>query len=158
MYNVIYEKGRPRPMNGSPIFYELLKSMTELHDRKSHDYASNDDPYGNYRFAGMIASMFSHSPDDMGFVGRLAEKIYRLANLEKGGKIPKNETIEDTELDICVITTLWMAARRDARMKHARMKEPPSILTSIPLEIKEKEMYPGDIVYTSKTNRRKIRR
>lgn len=104
-----------RIRNGSPTFYELLNECAEIHDRKSHDYANNDDPYGNYRFAGLLANLFSHSPDDAGFVGRIGEKIYRLANLGKDNKIPLNESIEDTERDIVTITALWMAARRDLR-------------------------------------------
>lgn len=106
-----------RILNGSPTFYRLLDEMSETHDRKSHDYASNDNPSGNYHFSGELASLFAHSPKDMGFVGRMGEKMYRLANLEKGGKKPKNESIEDTERDLCVIMALWMSDRRDRRSK-----------------------------------------
>lgn len=105
-------KGRTR--NGSPTFYKLLETMAELHDRKSHDYASSDNPSGNYHFAGMLSKLFNN-PDDAGFIGRIGEKLYRLANLENAGKLAKNETIADTELDICVIVALWMADRRDRR-------------------------------------------
>jgi len=103
--------------NGSPIFYSLLERMAEIHDRKSHDYASNDNPYGNYKFAGQMSKLFDN-PDDAGFLGRIAEKLYRLANLENGiGKTPSNETVEDTEIDICVITALWMASRKERRLE-----------------------------------------
>lgn len=101
--------------HGSPVFYKLLEEMAETHDKKSHDYASNKNPYGNYHFAGEMALLFAHNSKDAGFVGRLAEKIYRLANLESSGKVPTNESIEDTERDIAVITALWMASRRDSR-------------------------------------------
>ena len=93
--------------------------MAETHDKKSHDYASMDNPSGNYHFAGQMACMFSHSPQDAGFVGRLAEKIYRLKTLESQGKTPKNESIEDTERDIATITALWIADRRDRRAKRS---------------------------------------
>ncbi len=101
--------------NGSPIFYDLLDKMAEIHDKKSHDYASNNDPYGNYYFAGQLSQLFASSYKDAGFVGRLAEKLYRLANLESNSKIPQNESVEDTEIDICVIVILWMSSRRDRR-------------------------------------------
>lgn len=107
------DKGRTR--NGSPLFYQLLEEMAETHDRKSHDYATNDNPFGNYHFAGKMSLLFSHSEQDAGFIGRIGEKIYRLANLESGEKTPQNESIEDTEKDICVITLLWMADRRKRR-------------------------------------------
>lgn len=102
--------------NGSPIFYNLLERMADTHDKKSHDYANNSDPFGNYHFAGLMSQLFTN-PDDAGFIGRLGEKIFRLANLENSGKSPINESVEDTELDICVIVTLWMADRRDRRNK-----------------------------------------
>jgi hypothetical protein len=108
----------PMTRHGSPTFYKLLEEMAALHDRKSHDYASNDNPSGNYHFAGKLALLFAHSPEDAGFIGRIGEKIYRLANLEKDGKKPANESIEDTERDICVIVTLWMADRRQRRVVH----------------------------------------
>lgn len=104
------------PINGSPTFYELLKEMADTHNRKSHDYASNHNPFGNYEFAGLVSSLFSHSPNDAGFAGRLAEKMYRLSALEGGQKQPLNESIDDTERDIAVIATLWMASRKDKRM------------------------------------------
>lgn len=103
--------------NGSPIFYGILEEMADIHDKKSHDYASNDNPYGNYHFAGQLACLFAHSPNDAGFVGRIAEKLYRLSNLEKSGKTPQNESVEDTERDIATITALWIASRREARAK-----------------------------------------
>ena len=111
------DSSRIKERHGSQTFYNLLEKMSETHDRKSHDYASNEDPYGNYHFAGLVSSMFAHSAEDAGFAGRVAEKIYRLANLESSTKSPKNESIEDTELDIATIVVLWMSDRRDRRMK-----------------------------------------
>ena len=104
--------------HGSPTFYKLLEEMADTHDKKSHDYASNENPYGNYHFAGKLALLFSHSEQDVGFVSRIGEKIYRLANLESSKKTPSNESIEDTERDIAVITALWMADRKDRRSKN----------------------------------------
>lgn len=109
-----------RDRHGSPLFYALLSEMADTHDRKSHDYASNDNPFGNYHFAGKLALLFSHSPEDAGFVGRLGEKLFRLANLEASGKIALNESIEDTERDIAVIAALWMADRRQRRLTRQR--------------------------------------
>jgi hypothetical protein len=104
--------------HGSPTFYALLEEMSVIHDKKSHDYASNDNPYGNYHFAGQLSKLFSNSKDS-GFIGRLGEKLYRLANLENRNLVPDNESIEDTERDIVVITALWISDRRDRRKSTA---------------------------------------
>lgn len=100
--------------NGSPEFYQLIEQMAEIHNKKSHDYASNNSPFANYQFAGKLSQLFKN-PDDAGFIGRIGEKLYRLANLENNGKQPSNEAIEDTEVDICVIIALWVASRRERR-------------------------------------------
>jgi len=102
--------------HGSPTFYKLLEKMAEIHSSKSYDYASNDNPYGNYYFAGLLSKLFNN-PDDSGFIGRIGEKLYRLANLENSNKSPSNESIEDTEEDILVIVALWVSSRRDRRSK-----------------------------------------
>jgi hypothetical protein len=112
-----------RPWNGSPTFYKLLEEMAVTHDKKSHDYASNSNPYGNYHFAGKLALLFAHSEQDAGFVGRLGEKLYRLANLEGSQKIAQNESIEDTERDLCVIMALWMADRIDRRAARVQITD-----------------------------------
>jgi len=109
-----YPDGKGRERNGSPYFYDLLSKAAEIHDKKSHDYANNDNPFGNYQFAGLISKLFDN-PDDAGFAGRIAEKLYRLANLENSGKTALNETVEDTEIDVFTIMGLWMASRKKRR-------------------------------------------
>jgi hypothetical protein len=97
-------------------FHKLMDEAKELHMKKSHDYSSPDNPYGNYHFAGQLSKLFDN-PLDAGFVGRMGEKLYRLANLENYGKEAANETIEDTEIDLIVIMTLWVSSRRDRRFR-----------------------------------------
>lgn len=100
--------------NGSPTFYSLLDRAAEIHNKKSHDYASNETPYGNYHFSGVMSKLFD-SPEDSGFIARISEKMFRLANIENNNKEVLNESIEDTEDDIVTITALWIASRRDRR-------------------------------------------
>lgn len=112
---VEFADGKGYKRNGVPEFYALLEEMADTHDKKNHDYASQDNPSGNYHYAGEMAVLFSHSSQDAGFAGRLAEKVYRIANLEGAGKTAKNESLEDTERDIAVIAVMWMADRRRRR-------------------------------------------
>ena len=101
-------------MRGTKTFYDLLKASGDLHALKVDEYASDADPYANYKFAGQMSKLFN-DPDDSGFIGRIAEKLFRLANLENNRKEPKNETIEKTEHDLCVLMVLWMSMRKDRR-------------------------------------------
>ena len=100
--------------HGSQEYYKLLEEMSDMHNKKSQDYASDEEPFANYHFAGVMSKMFDN-PEDAGFIGRLAEKLFRIANVENNNKIVTNESIQDTENDICVIVTLWVASRRHRR-------------------------------------------
>lgn len=119
-----FSDGKGRTRHGSPTFYKLLQEAAETHDKKSHDYASNDNPAGNYHFAGTMSQLFK-DPRDAGFIGRVGEKLYRLANIENRTFAPEgtmeakvmNESIEDTETDIFTIIGLWISDRRNRRNK-----------------------------------------
>lgn len=111
----LFEPETAKDRHGSPEFYAMLERMADMHDKKSRDYASEDDPFGNYHFAGRLGQLFNNA-EDAGFVARIGEKMYRLANLENSNnKEVQNEPIEDTEIDLCTIMTLWMASRRARR-------------------------------------------
>lgn len=110
----IFEQLKTKSRSGSATFYKLLEEASNVHDSKSHDYASNSDPLGNYRFAGELSCLFSDSTDS-GLIGRFGEKLYRLSNLDKKESGPLNESIEDTEKDLLVIIGLFAANRKDRR-------------------------------------------
>ncbi len=51
-------KGKPR--GGHPRFYELVKEITDLHDRKNTDYASGtkEGPLGNFDRVSVIMKLY----------------------------------------------------------------------------------------------------
>jgi hypothetical protein len=89
----------------NPKYIALLSEMQAMHDRKNEDYASAEDPYSNFKFAGQLGAMFT-SPVDIAFAVLIGVKIARLSELSKG-KTPKNEAVEDTRLDLSVYSSLW---------------------------------------------------
>lgn len=91
----------------------MLQRMAAIHDKKNEDYASAEDPFSNFRFAAQLVSMFS-DPIDQVFACQIAIKLTRLSELSKG-KTPKNEAIEDTELDLATYATIWGAMKLEAR-------------------------------------------
>jgi len=68
--------------------------MSEIHDRKNSDYASDDDPYSNFKFAAAYAEI----PLYKVYLVIEGIKTARLHQLHKG-KTPKNESMDDTYLD-----------------------------------------------------------
>lgn len=100
----------PLARSGSPEFYALLEQMSSIHSKKSHDYAQASNPFSNFERAGTIASWFT-DPVDIAFAVLIGVKLARLAELSTG-KIPNNESIEDTHLDGATYMTLWAAYKK----------------------------------------------
>lgn len=72
---------------------EALKLMTA----KNHDYASDADPYRNFRTFGLL-----------GILVRLSDKLARLRSFgEKGKLMVADESVHDTVLDIINYAVLY---------------------------------------------------
>lgn len=93
----------------SQKFLDMIKKMEEIHIRKSHDYANEKNPFDNFDKQAELISWFTNDID-RAFVGIIGIKLARLSEL-LGGKEPKNESIEDTFLDLANYVVLWGARR-----------------------------------------------
>lgn len=91
----------------SKHFHDILDKMKEIHDRKSHDYAQDNDPFSNFTRAAVIVSWFKN-PVDQVFAGILGIKLARLAELSNG-KEAENESVDDTFIDGSNYFALWGA-------------------------------------------------
>lgn len=89
----------------NPIHSEILDKCRELHEKKSHDYAQDDNPFSNFEYAAKVAEPFT-DPVDKVFATLIGVKLARLAELRKG-KEPKNESIEDTCIDFVNYAAIW---------------------------------------------------
>jgi hypothetical protein len=74
----------------------LLNRCIELLRSKSHDYAEGGDAFVNFKTAAQVAGI---SPEQT-LLTLLGMKISRLTQLVAKGKKAKNESVEDTMLDI----------------------------------------------------------
>lgn len=101
----------------NPIYSEILSKMKTLHENKSHDYAQDSNVFSNFEIAGNLASHFKDGTD-RAFVVLIGVKIARLSEL-LSGKTPKNESIEDTFIDLANYCAIWGSYR----IKRARIVE-----------------------------------
>lgn len=91
----------------SKHFHEIIDKMREIHDRKSHDYAQDTDPFSNFTRSSQIVQWFK-DPVDQVFAGIIGIKLTRLAEL-LNGKEAKNESANDTFIDAANYFALWGA-------------------------------------------------
>lgn len=94
-------------MAHSPKFEMLLDEMRELHARKNHDYARDENPFSNFEFAAQVAEGFTGT--DAVFAALIGIKLARLKELTSKGKRPNNESIDDTRRDLAMYAALWAA-------------------------------------------------
>lgn len=94
----------------------LCKQARDLMDMKNRDYAGNDgkEPFANFT---RVESMGICSTEQ-GFMVRLTDKMSRLSSiLESGTNHVKDESFEDTMVDVINYIVLLSAYRLDKRLK-----------------------------------------
>lgn len=110
--------GRPRlqmegkkRMSRIPEFTELMNSISLIHDKKNRDYASAENPFSNFERSAELMSWFKDE-NDKAFVSLIGTKLARLAELLQEDKVPNNESIDDSFLDLSTYCILWGAYRK----------------------------------------------
>lgn len=89
-----------------PEFKKTLDQMNKIHERKNNDYASNSNPFSNFDVSEYILNLFKN-PRDQAFVWPIATKLARLSNILNNPRIPDNESVEDSLIDIANYAILW---------------------------------------------------
>lgn len=86
-------------------FQKITGEMLALTSAKNADYASDSDPFANFRTFG-----------ELGILVRMSDKFARLKTLlvDKKDATVANETVEDTILDLATYSVLLLTYRRGA--------------------------------------------
>jgi hypothetical protein len=84
------------------MFTQKLDELRELHELKSQDYASDEDPYRNFKENAKLWGRLAWVEPLI----RLSEKVFRLINLIVNKKTPNNEGIRDSIKDIACLAII----------------------------------------------------
>ena len=93
---------------GHPRFYELLRTIEDLYERKNNNYAADHDPLSNFRKSEAFGI-----PAYLGCMVRLSDKWSRLQELAKGKKDLVGESFTDTLMDMAVYALLCIILYED---------------------------------------------
>ena len=88
-------------------YNELVKQLWGILQAKNHDYANSEDVFANFTLISQITGL---SVEQVFFVF-IGVKVARLKELFKG-KDPKNESIDDTLVDLINYTILLNIYRK----------------------------------------------
>jgi len=80
--------------NGHPKFYELLKEIGDLHDRKNSDYAERGQPLSNFRMSELLGVK-----PWVGTLVRMSDKWCRVLQLTKKHNVGEQEAVSDESLE-----------------------------------------------------------
>jgi hypothetical protein len=100
----------------NPHFEQLLKDMLELHERKGHDYARDENPYSNFEEAAAEAGTDVNTV----FKVMVGIKNARIRELERAGKSPKNEALLDSYMDGLMYRALQLSFLRKQSLDAAQ--------------------------------------
>ena len=96
---------------GHKMFYELLSKMKEIHDAKNSDYSETNDSLSNFKMSERFGI-----PSHIGVLVRISDKYSRICQLINKGEennSVKDETIDDTLLDLANYCLLMIILRRN---------------------------------------------
>ena len=98
--------------HGHPRFYEILNELAKLHDKKNAQYATTDNPLGNfYRVANLQSKLFKGSIKNkplataLAFMSKQIDGVYEIV-----GEAKENtpDTLKDKLMDIAVYSVICM--------------------------------------------------
>lgn len=91
---------------------ETYKQAISIIEKKNNDYAKNDDGISNFKLAIAVGVSI-----ERGILVRMMDKMSRISNLlDKEGDV-KNESIQDTLLDLCNYSAILKAIVDEKRSR-----------------------------------------
>lgn len=91
--------------NTNPNMLIAMCKIAHIHNKKSADYAEADDPFSNFRKTALSTEL----PIDKVFHLFIATKLNRIINLLKQDKVPSNESLNDSIIDLATYAVLYLA-------------------------------------------------
>jgi hypothetical protein len=97
-------------------FTELLNKCKEIMSAKNADYSGGDDgPFLNFNQIEMLTK--GKITRDQGVLVRMTDKLSRVHRLLENNAVVKNETIEDTLMDLANYSLLLILLRWERQKK-----------------------------------------
>lgn len=90
------------------IFDANIEKLRNILNTKGADY-NNGDVLSNFKLAGAVINQKA----EMNCLSLISTKLARLGNLLNGNKEPKNESVEDTILDMINYLLILDAIRKE---------------------------------------------
>jgi hypothetical protein len=110
---------------GHPAFYEIVENLKKLHSEKNRQYASKENPLGNfYRVGNLMDKILKPGVNKplaacLALVAKQIDGVYEIVGENKKGTV---DSLEDKLQDIAVYAILAMIINREENAKNAAKK------------------------------------
>jgi hypothetical protein len=116
---------KPEPAYyGHPLFYKIVEELKRLHSEKSRQYATTDNPLGNFVRCGKMISKFlkpSIDPVLAACMFLMAKQVDAVYDMVAEGKQDTYDSLDDKFSDISVysiIARIIIAEKRKEQNEH----------------------------------------
>lgn len=105
---------------GHPAFYEVVEEIADLHEEKNRQYATVDDPLGNFTRTGQMTRKLIKEgippaiANCLIFMSKQVDGVYEIVGENKKDTV---DSLEDKLLDIAVYSIIGIIQIREARAK-----------------------------------------
>lgn len=102
-------------------YEKIMQECQLISKKKNQDYTDGTGMYQNFERSSQLISWFENDID-RAFVALIGTKLARLAALLNEDRVPNNESIEDSFIDLTNYCALWGGKRaEDARNKTSKL-------------------------------------
>lgn len=104
--------------HGHPMFHEVVREITRLHEEKNRQYATSTDPLGNFRRTGQIISKMLKPglnpslASCLAFMSKQVDGVYEIFGEDKKNTV---DSLEDKLLDIAIYSIIGIVLVREWR-------------------------------------------
>ena len=114
------KKPKTKEFHGHPLFLEFSNEELELHSTKNQQYATDDDPLGNFHRTGRIIAKFLKPGIDpalascLSFMSKQVDGVYEIVGEGKKNTI---ESLDDKLKDISIYAKIARILIHESRQK-----------------------------------------
>jgi hypothetical protein len=108
---------------GHPRFYAIVQELADLHEGKNRQYATPEDPLGNFKRTGKIISKMIKPGLDptlascLAFMSKQVDGVYEIFGEDKLDTI---DSLEDKLRDIAIYSVIGLILVEEARARRVK--------------------------------------
>ena len=110
----------PENYFGHPMFYKIIEELKEIHSEKNRQYATVDNPLGNFERTGKMIEKFLHkgvNPTLASCLSLMSKQVDGVYEIVGEGKENTVDSLEDKLRDVAIYSIIAMIILKESIQK-----------------------------------------